>query len=60
MQEPRHVRTTLGVLFIAADLSCLWNLRPFPAADLSTMLVVATWPVLTWAQNRLGADAAWL
>ena len=57
MQEPARdiVRTTLGVLFIGLLIvSCLWILRPFLAATIwSTMLVVATWPVLIWAQNRL-------
>lgn len=57
MQEPARdiVRTTLGATLIGLLIvSCLWILRPFLAATIwSTMLVVATWPVLIWAQNRL-------
>ncbi len=49
------VRITLGVLFLGAlIISSFWILRPFIAATIwATMLVVSTWPVMTWFEARL-------
>lgn len=50
------VRTTLGVLFIGLMIgSSLWVLKPFIGATIwATMIVVATWPLMTAVQTRLG------
>jgi len=53
---PRDLaRTTFAVLFIGALLGAsLWVLRPFLGATIwATMVVVATWPVLTRLQALL-------
>ena len=53
---PRElVRSTLGVLSILALIvAAFWILRPFMAATIwSTMIVVATWPMLRWLEARL-------
>ena len=49
------VRTTLGVLFLGGlILASFWILRPFIGAVIwATMLVVATWPVMKWFEERL-------
>ena len=49
------VRTTLAVFFITGlAAAALWILRPFvPALVWATMLVVATWPLMLRAQQRL-------
>ena len=49
-------RVTLGVLSVLLLLAAsLWVLRPFILATVwATMLVVATWPVMTGLQSRLG------
>jgi predicted PurR-regulated permease PerM len=48
-------KTTLGVLSIGVlIIATLWILHPFlPAIIWATMVVVATWPVLRWAQSML-------
>ena len=48
-------RTVLAVLFIFALIAAsLWILRPFIAAVIwSTMIVVATWPIMLVIQHRL-------
>lgn len=53
-------RTTLGVICIVLLIvGSLWILRPFLAATIwATMLVVATWPLLTALQDRLGKRRA--
>jgi predicted PurR-regulated permease PerM len=50
------VRIVLGVLLIVLLIGgALWILRPFlPALVWSTMIVVATWPLLLWLQRALG------
>ena len=57
MTDPRRevARITLSVLTIGAlILGSLWILRPFLGAVIwATMVVVATWPTLTWLQERL-------
>jgi predicted PurR-regulated permease PerM len=49
-------RTTLMVMVIAiAIVGSLWTLLPFIAALVwATTIVVATWPVLLWMQQRTG------
>ena len=49
-------RTTLGVACLGAMIiAAVWVLRPFLAAIVwATMIVVATWPILTGLQARLG------
>jgi predicted PurR-regulated permease PerM len=46
---------TLGILVIAALIgTSLWILKPFlPAVIWATTLVIATWPIMRRAQNRL-------
>ncbi len=48
-------RTMLAVLFIGGLIAAsLWILRPFlPAFIWATMIVVATWPLMLYAQRRL-------
>jgi predicted PurR-regulated permease PerM len=48
-------RTMLAVLFIGGLIAAsLWILRPFlPALIWATMIVVATWPLMLYAQQRL-------
>ena len=48
-------RTLLGVIFLGALIvASFWILRPFLAATIwATMIVVATWPVMLWLQDRL-------
>jgi predicted PurR-regulated permease PerM len=56
---PRDLpRIVLGVLFILLiGGASLYILRPFlPAIIWATMIVVATWPLLTMAQARLGGS----
>jgi predicted PurR-regulated permease PerM len=57
MQPPHRdlARTVLAVLFIGGlILASFWILRPFLAAIIwSTMIVVATWPIMTAIQRRL-------
>ncbi len=57
MTEPRReiARITLSVLTIGVlILGSLWILRPFLGAVIwATMVVVATWPVLLWLQDKL-------
>lgn len=56
-QMPRDlIRSTMSVLCILALIATsLWVLRPFLAAAIwSTMIVVATWPLLRALQRRLG------
>ena len=53
---PRDLaRTTLAVLFIVGLIAVsLWILRPFlPPLIWATMIVVATWPLMLRAQERL-------
>lgn len=56
-QTARHdlAQRTLGVLVIAALIgTSLWILKPFlPAVIWATTLVIATWPIMRRAQNRL-------
>ena len=49
-------RTTLGVACLGAMIvASVWVLRPFLAAIVwATMIVVATWPIMTGLQARLG------
>lgn len=49
-------RTTLAVLFIAILIAaCFWILKPFLSAIIwATMIVIATWPLMTSIQARLG------
>lgn len=49
-------RTTLAVLFIAILIAvCFWILKPFLSALIwATMIVIATWPLMTSIQGRLG------
>ena len=62
MTEPRSelARNTLGVLFIAGlILASFWVLRPFIGATIwSTMIVVATWPVMRRLEARFGQRRA--
>ncbi|WP_423281792.1 AI-2E family transporter YdiK [Caldimonas sp. KR1-144] len=53
-------KTTLNVLIIGALLAAtLWILRPFVGAAIwAAMIVVATWPMLTWFQQRLRGSRA--
>lgn len=57
MQEIRHdlTRTLLAILFICSLTAfSLWIIRPFlPALIWATMIVVATWPLLLAAQQKL-------
>jgi predicted PurR-regulated permease PerM len=57
MNQPQRdlTRTTLAVLFIGGLLlGAFWILKPFLAALIwATMIVVATWPLLRRAQDRL-------
>lgn len=57
MQPPHRdlARTVLAVLFIGGlILASFWILRPFLAAIIwSTMIVVATWPIMCAIQERL-------
>ena len=56
---PRDLpRIVLGVLFILLiGGASLYILRPFlPAVIWATMIVVATWPLLMMAQQRLGGS----
>lgn len=59
MAEPRDPvdlpRTIFGVLCIAGlAMTSLWILRPFLAAGIwAATIVVATWPVLRWLEQRL-------
>jgi predicted PurR-regulated permease PerM len=57
MTPPRReiARITLSVLTIGLlILGSLWILRPFLGAVIwATMVVVATWPVLLWLQEKL-------
>ncbi len=48
-------RTLLGVIFLGAlIIASFWILRPFLAATIwAAMIVVATWPVMLWLQDRL-------
>ena len=48
-------RTLLGVIFIGALIvASFWILRPFLGAVIwATMIVVATWSVMLWFQQRL-------
>ena len=63
---PEHVpgrdlpRTTLGVLFIGLLIvATLWILRPFLAPMIwAVMIVVSTWPMMTWLQARLWGKRA--
>jgi len=58
----RHdlTRNTLAILFIVGLMGLsLWVLRPFLAAIVwATMLVVATWPLFTGLEARLGGRRA--
>ena len=58
MTPLRHdlTRNTLAILFIVGLMGLsLWVLRPFLAAIVwATMLVVATWPLFTGLEARLG------
>ena len=62
-QDPRRdlTRTVLAILIIGGLIvASVWILRPFLAAAVwSTMIVVATWPILRALQSRLG-DKRWL
>jgi len=56
---PAHrdlTRIVFGLVFLAVLIGgSLWVLRPFlPALVWATMIVVATWPLLTALQRRLG------
>ena len=53
-------RTTLGVLFIGLLIvATLWILRPFLAPMIwAVMIVVSTWPMMTWLQARLWGKRA--
>ena len=57
MQPPHRdlARTVLAVLFLGGlILASFWILRPFLAAIIwSTMIVVATWPIMIALQYRL-------
>lgn len=48
-------RNTLAILFIVALIStCFWIMRPFlPAIIWGAMIVIATWPIMLAAQERL-------
>lgn len=48
-------RTTLAVLFIGILIAAsFWILRPFLTSIVwASIIVVATWPILLWLQNRL-------
>jgi len=48
-------RTTLAIMFTVALIAgSLWVMRPFlPALIWATMVVVATWPIMTGLQRRL-------
>jgi predicted PurR-regulated permease PerM len=56
-QDPRRdlTRTVLAILIIGGLIAAsVWILRPFIAAIVwSTMIVVATWPILRTLQSRL-------
>ncbi|RPI43384.1 MAG: AI-2E family transporter, partial [Betaproteobacteria bacterium] len=54
-------RTMLAVLTIGGLLAAtFWVLRPFlPALIWSTMIVVATWPLMLATQQRLGGRRGW-
>lgn len=58
MQTSRHdlTRTLLAIFFICSlTASSLWIIKPFlPAMIWATMVVVATWPLLTGIQKKLG------
>ncbi|MFI5371246.1 MAG: AI-2E family transporter YdiK [Candidatus Eisenbacteria bacterium] len=49
-------RSTLAVLFILGlTLASFWILRPFlPAVLWATTIVIATWPIMTALQRRMG------
>jgi predicted PurR-regulated permease PerM len=55
MNNPDLTKTTLNVLIIGLLISAtLWILRPFLAATIwAAMIVVATWPMMLWFQQRL-------
>src|SRR5215813_13649697 len=61
-QTVRHdlAQRTLGVLVIAALLgTSLWILKPFLLAIIwATTLVIATWPIMRKAQERLWGSRA--
>jgi predicted PurR-regulated permease PerM len=63
MAERQHdlVRTFLAVLFLGLLIGfSLWILRPFLIAVVwATMIVVATWPLMTALQQRLRGKRAW-
>ena len=48
-------RNTLAILFIVTLIAtCFWIMRPFlPAIIWGTMIVIATWPIMLAAQERL-------
>lgn len=50
------IRNTLAIFFVCAMAgACLWILRPFlPALVWASTIVIATWPVMTRIQSRLG------
>lgn len=55
MNHPDLTKTTLNVLIIGLLISAtLWILRPFLGAAIwAAMIVVATWPMMLWFQQRL-------
>lgn len=54
--SPDVTRTTLSVLIIGVLIvGSLWTLLPFIGALIwATAIVVATWPLLLWVQERVG------
>jgi len=56
MHRPDITRITLAIICILALIvGSLWVLRPFMAATVwATMLVVATWPLMTRLQKKFG------
>jgi predicted PurR-regulated permease PerM len=63
MEQRREdlTRTVLAVLFLGLLIGLsLWIMLPFLIAVIwSTMIVVATWPVMTFLQRRLRGRRAW-
>ncbi|MEZ5832102.1 MAG: AI-2E family transporter YdiK [Dongiaceae bacterium] len=61
-QTVRHdlAQRTLGVLVIAGLIgTSLWILEPFlPAIVWATTLVIATWPIMQWLQDKLWGSRA--
>ena len=58
--SPDITRTTLTVLIIGLLIvGSLWTLLPFIGALIwATAIVVATWPLLLWVQERVGGSRA--